>query len=212
MFILKRIRIRLKLFLTRIIIRIKYPQFAKNGVTIHPFSSVNRGTIIGKGTRINGPAIIRSQKKAPVSIGRYCAIGHNLRILARNHYTGYLNMQGQFRKKYKLEPIGALKGPVTIGNNVWIGDNVIILPGVHIGDGAVIGAGSVVTKDVPAYHIAAGNPARGVGKRFSDGIIEQLSEIDWWNWSEDRIKRNRHLFEVDLKNAPDQDIRSLVVD
>ena len=65
---------------------------------------------------------------------------------------------------------------------------------------------------VPAYHIAAGNPARGVGKRFSDGIIEQLSEIEWWNWSEDRIKRNRQLFEVDLKNAPDQDIRSLVVD
>ena len=49
---------------------------------------------------------------------------------------------------------------VTIGNGVWIGNNVVILGGVNIGDKAIIGAGSVVTHDVPAYSIAAGNPAR----------------------------------------------------
>ena len=52
------------------------------------------------------------------------------------------------------------KGPVIIGNNVWIGDKATILPGVTIGDGAVIAANSVVTKDVPAYSLAAGNPAK----------------------------------------------------
>lgn len=52
------------------------------------------------------------------------------------------------------------KGPVIIGDNVWIGDKATILPGVTIGDGAVIAANSVVTKDVPAYCVAAGNPAR----------------------------------------------------
>lgn len=52
------------------------------------------------------------------------------------------------------------KGNVTIGDNVWIGDKATILPGVTIGDGAVIAANSVVTKDVPAYSVAAGNPAR----------------------------------------------------
>lgn len=52
------------------------------------------------------------------------------------------------------------KGPVIIGDNVWIGDKATILPGVTIGDGAVIAANSVVTKDVPAYSIAAGNPAK----------------------------------------------------
>lgn len=52
------------------------------------------------------------------------------------------------------------KGNVTIGNNVWVGDKATILPGVTIGDGAVIAANAVVTKDVPAYSVVGGNPAK----------------------------------------------------
>lgn len=52
------------------------------------------------------------------------------------------------------------KGPVIIGSNVWFGDKATILPNVTIGDGAVIAANSVVTKDVPAYSVVAGNPAK----------------------------------------------------
>lgn len=52
------------------------------------------------------------------------------------------------------------KGPVVIGNNVWIGDKATILPNVTIGDGAVIAANSVVTKNVPAYSVVGGNPAK----------------------------------------------------
>ena len=52
------------------------------------------------------------------------------------------------------------KGPVVIGDNVWIGDKATILPGVTVGEGAVIAANSVVTKDVPAYSVAAGCPAK----------------------------------------------------
>lgn len=50
--------------------------------------------------------------------------------------------------------------PITVGNDVWFGGGVSVLPGVTIGDGAVIGAGSVVTRDVPAYTLAVGNPCR----------------------------------------------------
>ena len=52
------------------------------------------------------------------------------------------------------------RAAVQIGNKAWIGFNVIILKGVHIGEGAIVGAGSVVTRDVPSFSIAAGNPAR----------------------------------------------------
>lgn len=52
------------------------------------------------------------------------------------------------------------KGPVVIEDNVWIGEKSSILPGVHIGRSAIIGAGSVVTKDIPAYAVAGGNPAK----------------------------------------------------
>ncbi len=58
---------------------------------------------------------------------------------------------------------------VTIGNNVWIGGNVVICPGVTIGDNTVIGAGSVVTKDIPAWTVAAGNPCR---------VIREITEAD----------------------------------
>lgn len=52
------------------------------------------------------------------------------------------------------------KGSIVIGNNVWIGENALILSGVTIGESSIIAAGSVVTKDIPAFSIAAGNPAR----------------------------------------------------
>ena len=53
---------------------------------------------------------------------------------------------------------------VTTGNNVWIGGNTVILPGINIGDNVVIGAGSVVTKDIPAWSFAAGNPCKVIRK------------------------------------------------
>ena len=64
---------------------------------------------------------------------------------------------------------------VTIGHDVWIGHGAIVLPGRRIGTGAVIGAGSVVTKDIPAYAVAVGNPARVVRQRFSaDDLPERM--------------------------------------
>ena len=68
--------------------------------------------------------------------------------------------------------------PVTIGSNVWIGGSVVILPGVTIGDNAVIGAGSVVTKDIPADHIAAGNPCR---------VLRKITEEDRKYYYKDRV-------------------------
>ena len=67
-----------------------------------------------------------------------------------------------------------LKGDTVVGSDVWIGQNVTVMPGVHIGDGAIIGANSVVTKDVPPYCIAGGNPCRMIRRRFDDELIAYL--------------------------------------
>ena len=64
------------------------------------------------------------------------------------------------------------------------------MSGVHIGDGAIVAANSVVTKDIPAYHIAGGNPVRIIKKRFDDDLIGYLLELKWWDWPAQKIFDN----------------------
>ena len=131
-------------------------------------------------------------------IGKFCQIASGIKIIMNganhrmNSVTTYpFNIMGNGWKKVtpKLTDL-PFKGDTVIGNDVWIGQNVTILPGVHIGDGAIIGANSVVTKDIPAYHIAAGNPCKVIRKRFSEELINYLEEVKWWNWEEEKIFKN----------------------
>ncbi|MDY6825252.1 MAG: CatB-related O-acetyltransferase [Thermodesulfobacteriota bacterium] len=189
-----------------------FPRVTENDIFIHPASSLSEHVDIGYGTRITGPALIKSGKSAPCIIGKYCAIGENLIIVTQNHYTGYANLQVHFQMKYNLPLLMTDKGSVIIGNNTWIGDNVTILPGGGVGDGAVLGAGSVLTATIPPYTIAVGNPARVVKKRFSDNIIEQLLNIQWWDWTPEKIQRNKRFFETDLRKHPDLDLSTILCD
>ena len=131
-------------------------------------------------------------------IGKFCQIASGIKIIMNgaNHrmssVTTYpFNIMGNGWEKVtpKLKDL-SFKGDTVIGNDVWIGKNVTILPGVHIGDGAIIGANSVVTKDIPAYHIAGGNPCKIIRKRFEDELINYLEEIKWWDWDEKKIFDN----------------------
>lgn len=89
-------------------------------------------------------------------IGDYCLTGKWVTITDNSHgETDYDSLCMPPGKR----PVTS-KGPVIIGNNVWIGDKATILPGVTIGDGVVVAANAVVTKDVPAYSVVGGNPAR----------------------------------------------------
>ena len=82
------------------------------------------------------------------------------------------------------------KGDIVIGNDVWIGYEAVILSGVTVGDGAVIGARAVVTKDVPPYTVVGGVPAKPIRKRFDDRTAETLRALRWWEWDEEKIRRN----------------------
>lgn len=68
-----------------------------------------------------------------------------------------------------------------IGNDVWIGSDAIILRGVRIGDGAVVGANAVVTKDVKAFEVVAGVPARHLKFRFPEEQQAAILDSAWWN-------------------------------
>ena len=91
-----------------------------------------------------------------VAIGDNCLTGKWVTISDNNHGTTDFETLHENPTKRKLHT----KGPVIIGNNVWIGDKATILGGVTIGDSAVIAANAVVTKDVPAYSVVGGNPAK----------------------------------------------------
>lgn len=88
--------------------------------------------------------------EAKVTIGENCFIGPNC-----SFYTACHPLDAERRNK-GLE----WAKPITLGKNVWFGGNVTVVPGVTVGDNAVVGAGSVVTKDVPANVVVAGNPAK----------------------------------------------------
>ena len=72
---------------------------------------------------------------------------------------------------------------------MWIGANVIIMDGLTINTGAVIAAGSVVTKNIGAYEVVGGVPAKVIKKRFDNKTIEKLLESKWWEKTPDKLKR-----------------------
>ena len=76
-----------------------------------------------------------------------------------------------------------------IGNDVWIGAQAIIKQGVRIGNGAVIGANSFVNKDVEAYSIVVGSPAKHIKYRFEENVIEEIAKSKYWEKNPQEAKQ-----------------------
>ena len=112
-----------------------------------PFhTDCGKNIAVGKNVFINSGCKFQDQGGIVIDDG--ALIGHNVVLATLNHSLAV-------RDRQDLIP-----GPIRIGKNAWIGSNVTILPGVTVSDGAVVAAGAVVTKDVPAYTVAGGVPAR----------------------------------------------------
>lgn len=131
-------------------------------------------------------------------IGKFCAIAKGIEFVMNganyrmNSVTTYpFNLMGGGWEKFTpgIEDL-PFKGDTVVGNDVWIGQNVTVMPGVHIGDGAVIAANSVVTRDIPPYAVAGGNPCREIRRRFGEELISYLLELKWWDWDAEKIFRN----------------------
>lgn len=120
-----------------------------------------------------------------INIGNDVLIAHNVNILDNNSHSIYY-----YERKKELEYILKNGDPkenmfnremkaVDIKNGVWIGLNSVILKGVTIGEGSIIAAGSVVTKDIPEYVIAAGNPAKVIKRIEKEKKCDQESFNNW---------------------------------
>lgn len=144
-----------------------------------------------------------------VSIGRYCQFAPYVAVYAINHPISYLTTYVNKRLFHRMLQLNNVSLPIQIGHDVWIGHGAIILQGTKIGNGAVVGAGAVVTKDIPDYGIAVGNPARLIKKRFDDEIITLLNRLAWWNKSAEQIEEMKDLFFVNFREERGQAIELL---
>ncbi len=124
-----------------------------------------------------------------IKVGNYSTIAadcvfhepNDHHLVKYNHNCVYTDMNSQPQDKPEIE----------IGNDVWIGRGAKILPGIKIADGAIIGAWSVVTKDVPAYAVVAGNPAIIRRFRFNGTLVNKLLDLKWWEWDGDKVAKAR---------------------
>lgn len=119
--------------------------------TIEDFSTINNGVgdiVIGERTRIGMSNVLIG----PVTIGNDVMFAQNIVVSALNHSFEDISLPPSLQKVTTAE--------IVIDDEAWIGANAVITAGVRIGKHSVIGAASVVTKSVPPYSVAVGNPAR----------------------------------------------------
>lgn len=124
------------------------------------YVTLGRGSGLGRGSQVYGAII-----------GQNVMVGPEVVFLKDNHRHDVpgVPMQSQGRTRIAL--------PV-VEDGAWIGQRAMILPGRRVGEGAIVGAGAVVTRDVPAFEIVGGNPARSIGRRPRTTETERLPPTD----------------------------------
>lgn len=145
-----------------------------------------------------------------VIIGSFCSISSGCEIiLGGNHRSDWLTTfpfsskldvwpnskniafikphEKAIMNQINRNPSHYSNGNVVIGNDVWIGRNVTIMSGVTIGDGSVVATNSHVVKNVEAYSIVGGNPAKLIKYRFDKETIDKLCALKWWEWDDEKI-------------------------
>ncbi|MBM3244538.1 MAG: antibiotic acetyltransferase [Candidatus Omnitrophica bacterium] len=198
----------LKNMLRRLNLQIKNPT-----CIFYPGCSLDKKTVIGRYNVIFYDVAVMDSKIGDhtyiqrdsliikSNIGKFCSISMGVNIGSGRHAVSYLSTHPAFylcnnpvAKHYCSDDRFVSFETTSVGHDVWIGRNAIIKDGISIGCGAVVGAGAVVTKDVPAYAIVGGVPARLIRYRFDEKTREKLLKIKWWDFPDDWLQKNFELF------------------
>lgn len=151
-----------------------------------------RDTMIGKYSAIaEGVSIIRGQHPSRQFVSIHPAF-----YSPENDVSSICYVSERKYEEFRYTQNGYV---AEIGNDVWIGKNAQLMEGVTIGDGAIIAAGAIVIKDVEPYTIVGGVPARLIRNRFSESDNKFLSQLQWWNKSQEWIKEHAQYFS-DIKS------------
>jgi len=159
--------------------------------TLGAYTEVGARTILHEVEMGDYSYVVNDSQIAYTTVEKFCSIAAMTRINPGNHpmhrasqahftYRASAYFPGEsdeaeffaWRRSHHVE----------IGHDVWIGHGAIVLPGRNIGTGAVVAAGAIVNRDVPAYTIVAGNPARPIRRRFADENADRLMRLAWWDW------------------------------
>jgi acetyltransferase-like isoleucine patch superfamily enzyme len=173
---------------------------------------------VGNRTYDNGAYVWKWYKNSSLKIGKFCSIANDVNficdsgfhtesqvttfplffeILGKNDQITINNESYKVNEiKHRIEPY---KSNIVIGNDVWIGMNATILPGTTIGNGVTVLAGAIVSEDIPDYAIVGGVPAKIIKYKHSQEIIDALNKVSWWDWSEEKIKRNINDFYLPIE-------------
>lgn len=174
--------------------------YIARGAVVGRGSSIARGVELGAGVKIgdcsyvNFGAIIGAGE-----IGRFCSIGPYAVIGMPEHPISYLSTSPRLYGESNVFDLPStweeFPFPPVIGSDVWIGASAFIRQGVRIGHGAIIGAGSVVIRDVQAYEIAGGVPAKRIRSRFEPQIVDRLLASRWWECPLEQLRTHADRFQ-----------------
>lgn len=181
------------------------PKLSACNPYIHPDCEITNSTFgryveIGKGSRVLNSSLgdysycDRYADIANAHIGKFANIASFSRIGPTDHPKHLASLHHFiYRSSYYFDgreddsPFFEYRSSriAHIGHDTWIGHGAIIRPEIYIGNGAIVAAGAVVTRNVNAYEIVAGIPAKAIKRRFSENISDRLNTLAWWDWEHD---------------------------